>query len=97
MLFSPDKSYSIPLAALVGLPLYVSGAAGLPLLDTFLKAGAGEGAVLAFLIAGQGTSVGVMIGIATFIKKKAIAFYVAIVLVGAILSGLSYQLLTSLI
>ena len=96
MMFSPDKFYSVPLAALVGLPLYVSGAAGLPLLDTFLKAGAGDGAVLAFLIAGQGTSVGVMIGIATFIGKRAIAFYVAMVLTGAVVAGLIYQLITSL-
>lgn len=93
MLFSPDKFYSIPLAALIGLPLYVSGAAGLPLLESFLQAGAGEGAILAFLIAGQGTSVGVMIGIATFIKKKAIAFYITAVLIGAIISGAAYQLI----
>lgn len=96
LLFSPDKFYSIPLAALVGLPLYVSGAAGLPLLESFIKAGAGEGAVLAFLIAGQGTSVGVMLGISAFIKKRAIAYYVTMVLAGAILSGLIYQLLTSI-
>lgn len=96
LLFSPDKFYSIPLAALVGLPLYVSGAAGLPLLESFMRAGAGEGAVLAFLIAGQGTSVGVMLGISAFIKKRAIAYYVTMVLAGAILSGLIYQLFISI-
>ncbi len=92
-LFSPGASYSVPLAALIGLPLYVSGSAGLPLLESFLNAGASEAAVLAFLIAGQGTSVGVMVGISSFLKKRAISFYVAFVLVGGILSGYVYQVL----
>ncbi len=95
LLFSPNEFYSVPLAALVGLPLYVSGAAGLPLLESFLQAGAGESSVLAFLIAGQGTSVGVMVGVSIFMKKKAIAFYVAFVLMGGITSGLIYQLIMS--
>lgn len=97
MLFSPEKFYAVPLAALIGLPLYVSGAAGLPLLETFLDAGAGEGAVLAFLIAGQGTSVSVMVGMATVIKRRAIGFYVGIVLAGGVVLGTLYQLITNLL
>ncbi len=46
-LFSPGKVYSVPLAAVIGLPLYVSGSASLPLLKSLLDIGAGEGAVLA--------------------------------------------------
>lgn len=88
-LFSPGKIYSIPLAAIIGLPLYVSGSASLPLLKSLLDIGAGEGAVLAFLIAGQATSVAVILGISTFIRKKAVIFYISYVLLGAILSGLT--------
>jgi uncharacterized protein len=95
LLFSPDRFYSVPLAAVIGLPLYVSGSAGLPLLESFLEAGAGEGSVLAFLIAGQGTSVAVMVGIATILRKKAIAFYVGLVLAGGIIFGLLYQFLAA--
>lgn len=97
LFFSPDKFYSIPLAAIIGLPLYVSGAAGLPLLESFLAAGASEAAVLAFLIAGQGCSIGVMVGIATFMKKRAIAFYSAFVLVGSMVAGLVYQVIIAFI
>lgn len=92
-LFSGDKIYSIPLAAIVGLPLYISGASALPLLKSILNLGAGEGAVLAFLIAGQGTGVAVITGMSTIIKKRALLFYIMFVLLGAILSGYIYQLI----
>ncbi len=91
-LFSPDKIYSIPLAALVGLPLYVSGSASLPLLKSLLEVGAGEGAVLAFLIAGQATSIAVIMGISTFIKRKAVIFYIIFIMASSILSGFIYSL-----
>jgi uncharacterized membrane protein YraQ (UPF0718 family) len=97
LFFSPDKFYSIPLAAIIGLPLYVSGAAGLPLLESFLAAGASEAAALAFLIAGQGCSIGVMVGISTFMKKRTIAFYSAFVLVESMVAGLIYQVIITLV
>jgi uncharacterized membrane protein YraQ (UPF0718 family) len=48
--------------------------------------------MLAFLITGPGTSAGVIAGIASFLKKKAIALYVGYLLFGAILLGYTYDL-----
>lgn len=93
-LFSGNKSYSIPLAATIGLPLYLSDASAIPLLKSFINAGAGEGAVLAFLIAGKATGVPVIAGMATFMKKRALLFYVVSVYVGAIVSGYLYQIIS---
>ncbi|MCF8002259.1 MAG: permease [Halanaerobiales bacterium] len=92
-LFSGEKAYSIPLAAAIGLPLYVSGSSSLPLLQSILELGAGEGAILAFLIAGQGTGAAVITGMSAIIKKRALTFYVVFILLGAIFSGYIYQIL----
>lgn len=92
-LFSSKNIYSIPLSALIGLPLYVSGMSSLPLLKTILQLGAGGGAVLAFLIAGQGTGVAVIAGLSTIIKKRAMFFYISYIFLGAVISGFMYQLL----
>ncbi|MGM0446133.1 MAG: permease [Bacillota bacterium] len=92
-LFSSKNIYSIPLSALIGLPLYVSGMSSLPLLKTILELGAGGGAVLAFLIAGQGTGVAVIAGLSTIIKKRAMIFYISYIFLGAVISGYMYQLL----
>jgi uncharacterized protein len=95
-LFSGDNSYSIPLAATIGLPLYINDSSALPLLKSFMNSGAGEGAVLAFLIAGKATGIPVVAGMSTFLKKRAMIYYVGIVYTGAILAGYIYQIFVSL-
>ncbi|MTI56912.1 permease [Geosporobacter ferrireducens] len=95
-LFSQDKSYSIPLGATIGLPLYVSGSASLPIMKSFMSSGAGEGAILAFLITGKATGVPVIAGMSTILKKKAILFYVGFVYLGGIFFGYLYQILLNM-
>ena len=96
LLFSSNKAYSIPLGATIGLPLYLNDSSALPLLKSFINAGAGEGTVLAFLIAGKATGIPVMAGMSTIMKKRAMAFYIGFIYVGAIIAGYTYQLLINL-
>jgi len=84
--------FAVPLLALVGLPLYVTGPSSLPVIDALMTAGASDGALLAFLITGPGTSAGVIAGIAMIMKRRAILLYVAFLLAGAILLGYLYDL-----
>lgn len=87
------NAFAVPFSALVGLPLYVSGSSSLPIIKSLMESGASGGAMLAFLITGPGTSAGVITGITTIMKKRAIALYVAYMLIGAILLGYLYDLL----
>jgi uncharacterized membrane protein YraQ (UPF0718 family) len=91
-LFGEHNIFAVPLAAIVGLPLYVNGDSAIPLIQSLMQSGVGAGAMLAFMITGPGTSAGVLAGIATIMKKKAIALYIAFLLVGAILLGYAYDL-----
>lgn len=88
--------FAVPVSALVGLPLYVSGPSSLPLIDMLMKSGASGGAMLAFMITGPGTSAGVIAGIATIMKRRAIALYVSLLFVWSILLGYGYDVLISL-
>lgn len=90
-LFGEGNKFSIPLSATLGLPIYVSGSAALPLMRSFMSEGATQGALLAFLITGKATGVPVIIGLSTILKKRAIAFYVGFVYLGGIAAGLVYQ------
>ncbi len=92
-LFSAKTIFAVPLSAFVGLPLYVSGEGAIPLIQTLMKAGAGGGAMLAFLITGPGTSAWVVAGISTFMKKRVVALYVLYILAGGILCGYLYDLI----
>jgi uncharacterized membrane protein YraQ (UPF0718 family) len=91
-LFGSHNLFAIPIAAVIGLPLYINGDSSIPLLQSLMQSGVSGGAMLAFMITGPGTSAGVMAGIATIMKKKAIALYIGYLLVGAIAMGYAYQL-----
>jgi len=84
--------FAVPLLAIVGLPLYVTGPSSLPVIDALMAAGASDGALLAFLITGPGTSAGVIAGIAMIMKRRAILLYVTFLLTGAIILGYLYDI-----
>jgi uncharacterized protein len=90
--FGAGRAYSIPLAATLGLPLYVNSEASLPLVRTMIESGMSEGAALAFLITGAGTSVGAIAGALTIARWRVISIVVGTLWVGAILTGVAYNL-----
>lgn len=94
-LFNGRNALAVPLAALIGLPLYVTGESAVPLIDSLLAAGAGGGSMLAFTITGQATSAWVIAGISTFMKKRVVGLYVLCILAGGILAGYLYDLLAA--
>jgi uncharacterized membrane protein YraQ (UPF0718 family) len=95
-LFGSDSVFAVPLAAIIGLPLYISGSSSIPLINSLMQSGVSAGAMLAFMITGPGTSAGVLAGIATIMKKRALALYAAYLLIGAILLGYAYELIVML-
>lgn len=95
-LFSAKNIFAVPLAALIGLPLYVNGESALPLIKSLMDGGAGGGAMLAFLVTGPGTSAWVIAGISVFMKKRIIGLYVGYLLAGGILLGYLYDLFLAL-
>lgn len=96
VLFGANAFYAVPLASLIGLPLYITTGSGIPIVQSMLESGASEGAMLAFMITGSATSAWVIAGLSTFMKKRAITLYVVFVLVGGIISGYILDLFTSL-
>jgi uncharacterized membrane protein YraQ (UPF0718 family) len=94
--FGGGNFYNVPLAATLGLPLYVNSEASLPLVRALLDNGMSQGAALAFLIAGAGTSIGAITGALTIARWRVIALVVGTLWVGAILSGYVFNLVLTL-
>jgi len=91
-LFGEGRAYGVPLAATLGLPLYVNSEASLPLVRAFLDSGMTRGAVMAFLIAGSGTSVGAITGALTIARWRVVGLVTAVLWIGAILAGWGFDL-----
>jgi uncharacterized membrane protein YraQ (UPF0718 family) len=90
-IFGKGNVYSVPLAATLGLPLYINTEASLPLVRALIEGGMSQGAALAFLITGAGTSVGAFMGALTIARWRVIALVVATLWVGAIATGFIYD------
>lgn len=94
VLFGKSSILAVPLASLIGLPLYITTESDVPIMQSMIQSGAGEGAMLAFIITGSATSAWVIAGLSTFLKKRAIILYVGYILAGGILSGYIYEIIT---
>lgn len=87
------NALAVPLAALVGLPLYMNEVGALPIVSGLLESGMQPGAAIAFLIAGPVTTVPAMAAVWGVVRPRVFALYVGVGLVGAVLLGLLTNLL----
>jgi uncharacterized membrane protein YraQ (UPF0718 family) len=91
--FGRGQIYGVPLAATFGIPFYVNSEASLPLVRAMLDGGMSQGAALAFLITGAGTSLGAIAGALTIARWRIIGLVVGTLWVGAVITGFTYNLL----
>jgi len=92
-LFGNGNVYGIPLAASLGLPFYLNTEASLPLVRAMLDSGMSQGAALAFLITGAGTSIGALGGALTIARWRVLAIVLGTLWVGSILIGVLFDLI----
>lgn len=91
-LFGSGHAYSIPLAATLGLPFYINTEASLPLVRAMLDSGMSQGAALAFLITGAGTSLGALGGALTIARWRVIGIVIGTLWMGSMLLGFAYDM-----
>ena len=82
-----ESRFAIPLAALVGVPLYLGNLSALPIVKGLLIQGMQPGAAIAFLIAGPVTTIPAMTAVWGVVRRPVFILYIAISLVGATLLG----------
>jgi uncharacterized protein len=85
-------AYSYPLE--LRLPHLSVPAASLPLVRAMLDSGISQGAALASLITGTGTSIGAISGAITIARWRIITIVIGTLWVGSIFIGSAYNLLT---
>ena len=85
------KSYSIPIAMLVGIPLYVSDIAAVPVVQGLLDQGMAPGAALTFLIAGPVTTIPAMVAVWALVRGQTFAIYLSAGMIGSLTAGYLFQ------
>jgi uncharacterized protein len=82
----------IATAALVGMPAYLNSYVAPPLLAGLMEQGMSAGAAMAFMIAGSVSSVPAMAAVWSLVKPRVFVTYLGLGVIGAILSGMLFQL-----
>lgn len=82
--------WAILTAAFLGVPVYTSNLAALPLVSGLLEQGMNPAAALAFLIAGPTTTLPAMAAVWGLTSRRVFALYVSFSLAGAVVLGYIY-------
>jgi uncharacterized membrane protein YraQ (UPF0718 family) len=89
-LLGAQNRWAVPLAALLGVPIYTSNLTALPLIGGLLTQGMSPAAALAFLIAGPTTTLPAMAAVWGVVQRRIFVLYVSFSLLGAMALGLIY-------
>lgn len=92
-LFAGRGAWTVPLAALLGLPLYVSANATVPLLEAFVAKGVPLGTALAFLLSAVGVSFPELVMLRSVMTTRLLVLFAAVVLVGTTVIGWLFNFL----
>jgi len=88
-----DKWYAVPMATLIGIPLYSNAAGVIPLVSALTEKGVALGTTLAFMMAVTGLSLPEFMILKTVMKTKLILIFAGIVGVGIIITGYLFNLI----
>ncbi len=86
-----DAWWSVPLAVIIGVPMYTNAAGVIPIVQALLAKGAALGTVLAFMMSVIALSLPEMIILRKVLKLRLIATFVAVVATGILLVGFVFN------
>ncbi|KGJ95654.1 hypothetical protein ND16A_1189 [Thalassotalea sp. ND16A] len=90
---SDSNPFAVPIAAIIGIPLYIRAEAVIPLSAALAAKGMGLGAVMALIIGSAGASLTEVILLKSIFENKMIAAFLVVILAMAVGSGFLYRFL----
>lgn len=85
------SAFAIPIAAIIGIPLYIRASMVIPISAALVTKGMDMGIIMAFIIGSAGASLTEVILLKSLFKKEMIIIFLIVILTMAISSGYIYQ------
>jgi len=89
----PQNPFAVPIAAAIGIPMYVRTETMVPICSALVKKGVGLGTVMALIIGGAGASIPELSLLAAIFKRKLFIAYIVTIFVIASIIGYSFNFL----
>lgn len=88
-----DNPFAIPVAAVLGIPLYIRAETAIPIGLALMGKGMSIGAVISLIIGGAGMAIPEMTMLASIFKKQLVAMIVLVIFLTAVVSGYLFNIL----
>jgi uncharacterized membrane protein YraQ (UPF0718 family) len=88
----PQNPLAVPVAAVIGIPLYIRASTAIPIGLALVQKGMGVGAVIALIIGGAGMAIPEMSLLAGIFRPRLVVALVAIIFITAVTAGLIFNL-----
>lgn len=92
-LAGPDNPFAIPVAAIIGIPLYIRAETAIPIGMALAEKGMSMGAVIALIIGGAGMAIPEMSMLAGIFRKRLVASIVGVIFATAVIGGFAFNLM----
>ena len=89
----PDNFFSVPIAATIGVPLYIRAETAIPIGLGLLEKGMGIGTVIALIIGGSGMAIPEISMLAGIFKRKLVASLVICIWLTAVVGGYLFNVI----
>jgi len=89
----PDNPFAVPLAVLIGIPLYMNAVGMIPILQVLTEKGVAMGTALAFMMAVIGLSVPEMIILRKVLKIRLLVIFAGILFVAITITGIIFNMI----
>jgi len=89
----PENHLAIPIAAIIGIPLYIRTETAIPIGVALLQKGMSTGAVIALIIGGAGMAIPEMSMLASIFKKKLVTAIVGVIFLSAVIGGYVFNMI----
>lgn len=83
----PNNPFAIPIAAIIGIPLYIRAETAIPIGVALIQKGMSTGAVIALIIGGAGMAIPEMSMLASIFKKKLVGAIIGVIFLTAVIGG----------
>lgn len=89
----PDNPFAIPIAAAIGVPLYIRAETAIPIGVALMQKGMSVGAVIALIIGGAGMAIPEMSMLSGIFKKTLVAAIVIVIFLTAVTGGYIFNVM----
>ncbi len=88
-----DNLFAVPLASIIGIPLYIRAETAIPITMSLISKGVGMGTAIAIIIGGAGMAIPEMTMLAKIFKKRLLISFIAVIFLVAVISGYAFNII----